>query len=81
VKVIEWSQRWRRMRTLVFAGKVVNFAADEVTRTIADGCARRALVQSIEHIRKFVDDIVTVSEDEIREAMRVWRAIRRPWPT
>jgi threonine dehydratase len=29
---------------------------------------------NFEHIRRFVDDIVTVSEDEVREAMRALEA-------
>ena len=54
------------------AGKVVNLRCrDEVTRTIADGLRTQSIgAINFEHIRKFVDDIVTVSEDEIREAMR-----------
>jgi threonine dehydratase len=53
------------------SGQVVTFAADEVTRTIADGLRTQSIgAINFEHIRKFVDDIVTVSEDEIRDAMR-----------
>jgi threonine dehydratase len=53
------------------AGKVVNLEAEEVTRTMADGLRTQSIgAINFEHIRKFVDDIVTVSEDEIREAMR-----------
>jgi threonine dehydratase len=53
------------------AGKVVNLTAEQVTRTIADGLRTQSIgAINFEHIRKFVDDIVTVSEDEIREAMR-----------
>jgi threonine dehydratase len=53
------------------AGKVVNLAAEEVTRTMADGLRTQSIGGiNFEHIRKFVDDIVTVSEEEIREAMR-----------
>jgi threonine dehydratase len=53
------------------SGKVVNLAAEEVTRTMADGLRTQSIgAINFEHIRKFVDDIVTVSEDEIREAMR-----------
>jgi threonine dehydratase len=56
------------------AGQVVNLTAEEVTRTIADGLRTQSIgAINFEHIRKFVDDIVTVSEDEIREAMR-WLA-------
>jgi len=53
------------------AGKIVEFAAEEVTRTLADGLRTQSIGPiNFEHIRKFVDDIVGVSEDEIREAMR-----------
>jgi len=53
------------------AGKIVQFAAEEVTRTLADGLRTQSIGPiNFEHIRKFVDDIVGVSEDEIREAMR-----------
>ena len=52
-------------------GQVVNLPAEEVTRTMADGLRTQSIGSiNFEHIRKFVDDIVTVSEDEIREAMR-----------
>ncbi len=52
-------------------GRVVNLAAEEVTRTMADGLRTQSIgAINFEHLRKFVDDIVTVSEDEIREAMR-----------
>jgi threo-3-hydroxy-L-aspartate ammonia-lyase len=49
----------------------VIFPAEEVNRTIADGL-RTSPVGEIpfEHLRRYVDDIVTVSEDEIRAAMR-----------
>lgn len=49
----------------------VTFPAEQVGRTIADGL-RTSPVGEIpfEHISKFVDDIVAVTEDEIRESMR-----------
>jgi threonine dehydratase len=54
------------------SGKIVNLAADQVTRTIADGLRTQSIgAINFEHIRKFVDDIVTVSEDEIGKAMRL----------
>ena len=54
------------------SGQVVNLPAEEVTRTMADGLRTQSIgAINFEHIRKFVDDIVTVSEDEIREAMRL----------
>src|ERR1700730_3380382 len=52
--------------------KIVQFAADQVTRTPADGLRPQSLgAITFEHIRHYVDDIVTVSEDEI------WKATRR----
>jgi threonine dehydratase len=53
------------------AGKIVQFAAEQVTRTIADGLRTQSIgLINFEHIMRYVDDIVTVSEDEICEAMR-----------
>ena len=66
------------------AGKRVTFPAEQVLRTIADGL-RTSPVGEIPfaHISKFVDDIVTVSEDEIRQAMRqlIWTAHLVPEPS
>jgi threonine dehydratase len=51
--------------------KIVDFPATQVTQTIADGLRTQSIGPiNFEHIRKYVDDIVTVSEDEIRETMR-----------
>lgn len=52
-------------------GERVTFPAKQVGRTIADGL-RTSPVGEIpfQHLKKYVDDIVTVSEDEIRESMR-----------
>jgi threonine dehydratase len=53
------------------SGKIVQFAADQVTRTVADGLRTQSLgAINFEHIRQYVDDIISVSEEEIREAMR-----------
>jgi threonine dehydratase len=53
-------------------GKIVESPAEEVTRTMADGLRTQSIgAINFEHIRKYVDDIVAVSEDEIREAMRM----------
>jgi len=53
------------------AGRIVQFAAEQVTRTMADGLRTQSIGPiNFEHIRKYVDDIVTVGEDEIHEAMR-----------
>jgi threonine dehydratase len=57
------------------AGKIVQFPADEVSRTIADGLRTQSIGPiNFEHIRRYVDDIVTVSEAEIREAVRLLAA-------
>jgi len=54
------------------AGKIVEFAAEQVTQTLADGLRTQSIGPiNFEHIREYVDDIVTVSEEEIREAMRL----------
>lgn len=53
------------------ADHVVNFPAEQVTQTIADGLRTQSIGPiNFEHMRAYVDDIVTVSESEIREAMR-----------
>jgi threonine dehydratase len=53
------------------AGKIVEFAAEQVTSTMADGLRTQSIGPlNFEHIRRYVDDIVTVSEEEIREAMQ-----------
>ena len=53
------------------AGKIVQLEATEVTRTLADGLRTQSIgAINFEHIRRYVDDIVTVSEDEIRETTR-----------
>lgn len=54
------------------AGKIVQFPAGEVSRTMADGLRTQSIGPiNFEHIRRYVDDIVTVTEDEIREAVRL----------
>jgi threonine dehydratase len=53
------------------AGKIVKFSAEQVSRTIADGLRTQSIGPiNFEHIRAYVDDIVTVNEDEIRAAMK-----------
>jgi threonine dehydratase len=54
------------------AGTIVQFPADEVLSTIADGLRAQSIGPiNFEHIRRYVDDIVTVTEHEIREAVRL----------
>jgi threonine dehydratase len=58
-------------RASLESGELVEFAADQVSRTIADGLRVQRLGDApFEHVRAFVDDIVTVTEEEILEAMR-----------
>ena len=58
-------------RASLKSGKLVEFAADQVSRTVADGLRVQRLGDvPFEHVRAFVDDIVTVTEEEILEAMR-----------
>ncbi|HEY2658748.1 MAG TPA: threonine/serine dehydratase [Caulobacteraceae bacterium] len=53
------------------AGRIVALSAQEVTRTIADGLRVQQLGDlTWPHIRSYVDEIITVSEAEIRSAMR-----------
>ena len=53
------------------AGRIVSSPAEQVSRTLADGLRTQSIgAINFEHIRAYVDDIVTVTEDEIREAMR-----------
>ncbi len=53
------------------SGRIVELPIEQTGRTIADGMrATRIGDITFEHIRTFVDDIITVSEDEIRRAVR-----------
>src|SRR3712207_827828 len=53
------------------SGRIVEFPAEQVARTIADGLRTQHLGDiTFAHIGRFVDDIVTVSEEEIVDAMR-----------
>jgi len=53
------------------SGKIVEFAAEQASSTIADGLRTQSIgAINFEHIRKYVDDIVTVSESEIRKAVQ-----------
>ena len=59
-------------RASLRAGKIVQFPADEVSRTIADGLRTQSIgAINFEHIRRYVDDIVSVTEDEIRQAVKL----------
>ncbi len=54
------------------SGKIVEFAADQASSTIADGLRTQSIgAINFEHIRTYVDDILTVTETEIRKAMQL----------
>ncbi len=51
---------------------LVEWPAAKTTRTIADGLRTQSLGErNFAHILRFVDGIVTVTEDEIREALQI----------
>jgi threonine dehydratase len=51
------------------AGHIVSWSAEHVSRTMADGLRTQSIGPiNFEHIRAYVDDIVSVTEVEIREA-------------
>jgi threonine dehydratase len=57
------------------AGKIVQFPAEQVSRTLADGLRTQSVGPiNFEHIQRFVDDIITVTEGEIRQAMKLLAA-------
>jgi len=54
------------------SGEIVQFPAEQVSRTLADGLRTQSVGPiNFEHIRAYVDDIITVTEDEIRQAMKL----------
>ena len=62
-------------RASLRAGRIVSFPAEQVSQTLADGLRTQSIgAINFEHIRAYVDDIVSVTEDEIREAMRALSA-------
>jgi threo-3-hydroxy-L-aspartate ammonia-lyase len=57
-------------------GTLVEWPADSTTRTICDGLRTQSLGRlNFEHIQRYVDGIVAISEEEIRAAMRAIRII------
>jgi threonine dehydratase len=53
------------------AGTRVVFPAEETSRTIADGMRTQSVGEcNFEHIQKYVDGFISVSEDEIRQSVR-----------
>ncbi len=62
-------------------GKIVTWGAELVSRTIADGLRTQSVgVRNFAHIQAFVDGIITVTEAEIRAAMRAIVAATRLVP-
>jgi threonine dehydratase len=62
-------------------GKIVTWSAERTSRTIADGLRTQSVGQrNFAHIQAFVDGIVTVTEQEIRAAMRAIVAVTRLVP-
>jgi threonine dehydratase len=52
-------------------GEIVQLSAERVSSTLADGLRTQSVgTLNFEHINQYVDDIVTVTEDEIRTAVR-----------
>jgi threonine dehydratase len=63
------------------SGKIVEWPAELTSRTIADGLRTQSVgVRNFAHIQAFVDGIFTVSEAEIRAAMRAIVATTRLVP-
>ncbi len=63
------------------SGKIVTWPAELTSRTIADGLRTQSVgVRNFAHIRAFVDGIITVTEAEIRAAMRAIVAATRLVP-
>jgi len=62
-------------------GEIVTWPAEAVSRTIADGLRTQSVgVRNFAHIQAFVDGIITVTEAEIRAAMRAIVAATRLVP-
>jgi threonine dehydratase len=58
-------------RASLRSGRRVEITGEEAGRTVADGLRTQRLGEiTFSHIRRFVDDIVTVGEEEILAAMR-----------
>jgi threonine dehydratase len=57
------------------AGRIVSFPPEQVSRTLADGLRTQSIgAINFEHMRAYIDDIVSVTEYEIREATRALSA-------
>lgn len=72
IRVVGVEPEWANDAQASFrSGKIVELPVEQTGRTIADGMrATRVGDITFEHIQTFVDDIITVSETEIRKAVR-----------
>jgi threonine dehydratase len=62
-------------RASLQAGHIVSFPAEQVSRTLADGLRTQSIGEiNFAYLCAYVDDIVYVKENEIREAMRALSA-------
>jgi threonine dehydratase len=62
-------------------GSIVTWPAELTSRTLADGLRTQSVgVRNFAHIQAFVDNIITVTESEIRAAMRAIVAATRLVP-
>ena len=65
------SELGAKARASFEAGKRVAFPAEQTSRTMADGLRTQSVGErNFEHIQKFVNGFIGVSEDEIRESVR-----------
>jgi threonine dehydratase len=65
------SELGAKARASFEAGKRVAFPAEQTTRSMADGLRTQSVGErNFEHIQKFVNGFIGVSEDEIRESVR-----------
>ena len=54
------------------SGRIVQFPAEHVSRTLADGLRTQSVGPiNFDHMRRYVDDIITVTEDEILQATKL----------
>ena len=54
------------------SGRIVQFPAEQVSRTLADGLRTQSVGPiNFDHMRRYVDDIITVTEDEILQATKL----------
>jgi threonine dehydratase len=63
-------------RESYYGKKLVEWPAEKTTRTIADGLRTQSVGElNFEHILRYVDGIVTVTENEIYKAIRIMLAV------